>query len=202
MKTAISILFLGAIGSARLARCESAWTYLPASIEARPLEAFAVAEAPTDKVVTVVGTNPIVAHRNLEPLRVFAVEIPLPSGELTEQALPAAFPEGAYWPDASGRIAAVPALPADTHRGLRNPWEVRVHKGAVGMETVFLCGGIVAGGDAGPIAILNGHIVRQGDALGRFGVAKVIAAGVILERNGSYFVIPRGIRTTISTVGG
>jgi hypothetical protein len=70
------------------------------------------------------------------------------------------------------------------------------------MDTVFLCGGIVAGGDAGPIAILNGHVVRQGDAMGRFGVYRVFAAGVVLERNGTFYVIPRGTRTTITAVDG
>jgi hypothetical protein len=70
------------------------------------------------------------------------------------------------------------------------------------VETAFLCGGIVAGGEGGPIAIVNGHVVRQGDTLGHFGVARVIADGVLLQRGGSYFVIPLGRRTIVSTTDG
>jgi hypothetical protein len=206
MRTATCLLFFGAVVSAETARCETAWTYVPASTEGRALEAYSIADTPTDKVVTVVGAISGVPRRSSEPLRVFAVDLPVPSVVATNRpspvALSQAVPEGARWPDAGGRILAVSPLPADTAKVLRNPWDVRIHKGPVGVDTVFLCGGIVAGGDAGPVAILNGHIVRQGDTVGRFGVCRVIAAGVVLERNGSYFVIPRGTRTTITAVDG
>jgi hypothetical protein len=205
MKTAVFALIMGTIGTARCARSESAWTYVPASHDRSALESFAVAEAPTDKVVTLVGATPSRPRRDMEPLRVFAVEFPVPTGEARERVLPVeprdGYPEGARWPDEGGRITALPS-PSNPARGLRNPWEVRLHAGPSGADTVFLCGGIVVGGDGGPVAIVNGRVVRQGDALGRFAVAKVLAEGVVLERNGAYFVVPRGKRTSISAAEG
>lgn len=190
----------------RPAQCESAWTYVPESHDGSALDSYAVAEAPTDKVVTVVGGAPRVPRRGMEPLRVFALEFPMPPGIVGEHAQPVEsrdeLPEGARWPDASGRIAAPPSLPDGLSRRLRNPWEVRIHAGPAGADTVFLCGGIVVGGDGGPIAIVNGRVVRKGDALGRFAVARVLSACVVLERNGAYFVIPRGKRTAISAIEG
>jgi hypothetical protein len=205
VKTVQLALIIGTIGTMSPARCESAWTYVPASHDGRALDSYSVAEVPTDKVVTVVGAGNRSPRRGMEPLRVFALEFPAPSGVVREHAPLVAsrdeYPEGARWPDASGRIAAPPSFPNDHSRGLRNPWEVRVHAGPAGGDTVFLCGGIVVGGDGGPIAIVNGRVVRKGDALGRFAVARVLPAGVVLERNGAYFVIPRGKRTAISAEG-
>jgi len=184
VRTVLLSLIIGTIGTMRPARCESAWTYVPASHDGRALDSYAIADVPTDRVVTVVGAAPRGAHRGMEPLRVFALEFPVPSGVDHEQAMPVEsrdeYPEGARWPDASGRIAAPPSSPNDRSRGLRNPWEVRIHAGPAGADSVFLCGGVVVGGDGGPIAFVNGRVVRKGDALGRFAVARVLAAGVVL----------------------
>ena len=60
----------------------------------------------------------------------------------------------------------------------------------------------ITGGGGGPVAILNGRIVQQGDSVGEFTVAGVLANGVLLVRNASYFVIPRGRHTTIVAAGG
>ncbi len=206
MRLAACIFFLGTAGNSLTARGEAAWTYVPASPASRPLETYRVAEAPMDGVVTLVTSDSRTPHRHPEPPRVFAVDLPLPPREAATRLLPArmpvSIPAGARWPDSTGRIGAVPPSAAGASKGPRNPWEVRNLKSAVGVETVFLCGGILAGGDAGPIAILNGHVVRQGDAMGRFGVSRVFAAGVVLERNGSYYVVPRGTRTIITAVDG
>jgi hypothetical protein len=111
---------------------------------------------------------------------------------------------GARWPDAQGRIFVDPsgqgieAAPA----GLRNPWEIRTLQRAVGKDIEFDCGGIIAGGEGGPVAILNGRIVRKGDSVGEFAVAGVLSNGVLLVRSASYFVIPRGQRTTVVGAGG
>jgi hypothetical protein len=205
MKNTLCFIFLGAVWSTRALHGEEAWTYVPASAGSRPLEAYVIAEHPTEKVVSLVGAGPLVTRRILEPRRVFAIELPVPADGIAPQTLArpvAAVPLGAHWPDADGRIAAVPSLGANTAKGLRNPWEVRIHRGSAGVDSVFLCGGVVTGGEAGPVALLNGRVVRQGDATGRFLVSSVIAAGVVLERNGSYFVIPLGTRTTITAVDG
>jgi hypothetical protein len=66
------------------------------------------------------------------------------------------------------------------------------------MDTVFVFGGLVAGGDGGPVGILNSHVVRPGDLLGSYRVAGILAKGLVLEADGSYFVVPRGARTIIS----
>jgi hypothetical protein len=79
---------------------------------------------------------------------------------------------------------------------------VRVQPKAVANDTEFFCGGTIAGGDNGPIAFLNGRVVRKGDLLGTFSVARIVAAGVLLERGGSSFMLPRGRRITIAVVGG
>lgn len=200
------ILFLWAIFGIEPARSDSAWTYVPASVNGRSLDVLSIAEAPTEKVISFVGKDVSVPHRASEPRRVCTFGLPVASTAAAGLPVPApkpdAVPGGAHWPDANGRITFAPTSPATAATGLRNPWEVRVHKGPVGVETAFLCGGIIAGGDAGPIAILNGHLVRQGDTLGQFGIARVIAAGVVLERSGSYFVIPRGTRTIVTAVDG
>jgi hypothetical protein len=202
------MVFFAALSILRPSRGDSLWTYVPASLERRPLETFAIAETPTEKVVTVVGADRPAPHPHSEPLRVFSVDIPVPSPGRDDQPPPpgaaaAAFPEGAHWPDATGRIVAAPPAPtASKGAVLRNPWEVRIHSGPAGVDTLFVCGGIVAGGEGGSVAILNGHVVRRGDTLGRFGVARIAAVGVVLERDGSYFVIPLGRRTTITFSGG
>jgi hypothetical protein len=85
---------------------------------------------------------------------------------------------------------------------VRNPWEVRIRPKSAGKDAVFLCGGIVSGGDGGPVAFLNGRVVRKGDAVGKFSVARVLASGVLLEVDGSYYVVPCGRRTTITGAGG
>jgi hypothetical protein len=41
--------------------------------------------------------------------------------------------------------------------------------------------------------------VKRGDAVGTFGVVGILADGVLLERGGAYFVVPRGKRTVIAT---
>jgi hypothetical protein len=46
---------------------------------------------------------------------------------------------------------------------------------------------------------LNGHILRRGETLGGFSVARILANEVVLERNGSYVVLPRGRHVTVTT---
>ena len=143
------------------------------------------------------------------PRSVFAVELPdgrahEVRGRATARGEAEAIPDGAHWPDASGRIAAAAPAPgqAPEKSGIRNPWEVRARPSAAADDAVFLYGGIIDGGDRGPLAFLNGRAVRTGDWFGKFRVALIAAPAVLLERGGSYFVLPMGRRTTIATVGG
>jgi hypothetical protein len=79
---------------------------------------------------------------------------------------------------------------------------VRTHAKSSSEDSVFLCGGFVVGGEGGPVAILNGRLVKRGSTLGGFAVSGISAVGVVLERNGSFFVLPFGRRTSIATVEG
>jgi hypothetical protein len=208
MRTAAVVMILGAFGPALPSKGDTEWTYVPASLQARSLEAFAVPAETTEKVVAYVGAiaPPVAVTPN--PGRVFGFDFPTPSPEETVSAqpvtaVPRAVPNGAHWPDSGGRIAAVPPASRDAKDpGIRNPWEVRVRRMTAPKDISFVCGGIVAGGDGGAIGILNGRIIKKGDSVGRYIVADVLPIGVLLERDGSYFVIPRGARTTITTAGG
>jgi hypothetical protein len=199
--------FIAGFGASTPAIGETPWAYVPASTEARTVGVIEVPDAQTEDVVSLVGSTATHPARQSVPHRVIAVDIASPSSGQVPVASPArqlyiSIPDGAHWPDSTGRIAAVrmAARDASGGAGIRNPWEVRLRTGPAGTETIFLCGGIVSGGEGGPIAILNGHIVRRGDSFGRFNVAGILGAGVLLEKGGSYFVIPRGTRTTITTV--
>ena len=93
-----------------------------------------------------------------------------------------------------------PRIPSGESK-LRNPWDMRGHPRPAVSETLFLCGGIVAGGAGGPVGLLNGRVVKRGDSLGAFSVAGILSSGVLLERGGTFFVAPLGKRTVISTAG-
>jgi hypothetical protein len=204
MKASFPILGLAVLGLPFSARGDADWALVPSSREARSLDSFAVPEAPTEKVVSYVGpiSSPSVQG---EPLPTLSFGIPAQAEKRTgaaqgPKAPQYAIPEGAHWPDSDGRIAAPPAVAREgpIAPGMRNPWEVRAHGASQRMDTVFVFGGVVAGGDGGPVGILNSHIVRLGDSLGIYRVAGILGKGLVLEAAGSYFVVPRGARTIIS----
>lgn len=153
------------------------------------------------EVIRLVGVHGSRGDAAGPPARVFTVEIGAAEGGAAGIPPGQAIPADARWPDANDRIDAGPA--GDPSRagpaGTRNPWEVRLPR--MGVETVFACGGVIDAGMGGAVAILNGRVARRGDSFGGFGVAVVVAAGVVLERNGVFFVIPRGRRATLSEEG-
>jgi hypothetical protein len=207
MKTRTCFLLLSSMVAGLTAFGDSRWSDVPASPGAMTLDTIEVAGAPTEAVVTLVGQGSPRIAASAAPLRVFGIDLAFPVEATMDE--PAASrldirpaPEGAHWPDANGRIAVgePPRIPSGEAK-LRNPWELRGRpRSAVG-EIQFLCGGIVAGGPAGPVGLLNGRIVKRGDSLGAFSVAGILAGGVLLERGGTYFVVPLGKRTLISTAG-
>ena len=209
MKKAQTILTLATICTLASANAQSGWAYVPASRTAHTAGVIVAPYCLTDDVVRLIGIGALNVPADAEPHRVFAVELCEASGEGREGKLPEVsssdvIPTSANWPDASGRISVVfrESERASTSAGIRNPWEVRVQPKAAAHDTEFFCGGTIAGGDNGPIAFLNGRIVRKGDLLGTFSVSRVVAAGVLLECGGSYFMLPRGRRTTITAGGG
>ena len=191
------------------ARAEPGWAFVPASRDAHASGAVAGPWSPSDDVVALVGARIPDRAATAEPRRVVAVDLAIPqeAGDASKPApAPAgdAIPEGARWPDASGRIDGAAQGPGEPREkaGIRNPWEVRIHAKAAGSDAVFLYAGIITGGEGGPMAFVNGRAVRAGDALGKFTVARIASSTVLLERAGSYFVLPRGRRTTVASAGG
>lgn len=186
---------------------ESTWAYVPSSLDARSLGTLAVSQPPNESVVRFIGANPTTGGPIAEALPVYSIEVPNPEKDRdaehrAKEPEASPIPEGARWPDSSGRIAAALLEPAGraSESGIRNPWEVRIHPKLASIDTVFACGGVVSGGCGGPIAIVNGHVVKRGDALGVFRVAGILSNVVLLGRGASVFVLPMGRSTTISTV--
>lgn len=209
MKGASTALLLSAIVSPAPARAEAGWATVPASIGAHVSGVVVVPSPPGEDAICLVGARSLASAPMPEPRRVFTVDLsvvrePAIRGRSPARGAAEAFPDGAHWPDASGRIAAAAPAPGEEpgKSGIRNPWEVRVRPTAAGDDAVFLFGGLIDGGDRGPLAFLNGRAVRTGDSIGKFRVALIAGAAVLLERGGSYFVLPMGRTTTITTVGG
>jgi hypothetical protein len=205
MKACTYFLLLAATGLGMPASGESGWSDVPASPSATATGPIEVPDAPSEAVVTLVSPGSPRTAPAAAPLRVFGTNLVIPEGGVAEApAVPSSgmpqIPGGARWPDGSGRIAVEPRTsdPAAEAR-LRNPWQIRTRPRPAISESPFLCGGIVAGGPGGPIGILNGRVVKRGDSVGTFGVAGILADGVLLERGGTYFVLPRGKRTVIAT---
>jgi hypothetical protein len=107
-------------------------------------------------------------------------------------------PEGARWPGPDGRLPIAGPQNAGG-ADVKNPWTARGDAGGRPHQLSFKCGGVVAGGQGA--AFLNGKIVHIADLLSGFRVARIVAAGTVLERNGSFYVLPVG-RTTVLTETG
>src|SRR5580698_3785329 len=171
MNARTCIVLLWATGMGLPAFGESHWSDVPASASATALDTVYVPDAPTEAVVTLVGAVATGKAPSAAPLRVFGTDLVIPvdaavDGREAQKSALLPAPEGARWPDGSGRIAVEPVardLLAEVR--LRNPWEMRVRPRPAVSENQFLCGGIVAGGPGGPIGIMNGHVVKRGDSL-------------------------------------
>jgi hypothetical protein len=181
----------------------SLWASVPSSREARTLEAIRVLSAPTEDAVRVI----LPVHAALVPLkapaRVFSTDIDMPLEGVNKERTVAdqtlsEIPVTARWPGSDDRIVeAHPATSGSTKPSLRNPWEMRIRPRAAEKDAIFLCGGVISGGAGGPVAIVNGRVVKPGDSMDDFEVAKVTASAVVLEKDASLYVVPRGRRTTI-----
>jgi len=140
------------------------------------------------------------------PRRVLSVVLDEVAGAASKPASgPAAepqdIPEEAFWPDGRDRIVAgAPRAGVQAASNPRNPWELRARPtGAT--EMVLAWGGVIVPDSGVPVAFLNGTVVRRGDLIGGFSVARVSTAAVVLERAGLFFVVPRGRRVTVVQEG-
>ncbi len=205
----LATIVLGAIIAPAICASDGdAWSYLMAAGGFSSLGRAELPHAFPDGIVTCVGADGAAAAQKAGPRSVIAVDLPRPPGAGITPHPPVvpispAFPPDSQWPDAKGRIAiGSPEGPkASGNAGIRNPWEVRSATRVAAREIPFECGGVVTGGDGGPVAIVNGRIARRGDSFGEFNVAGILPIGVMLERNGSYLVIPRGRPTTVAVSG-
>jgi hypothetical protein len=201
-----SLIFIGAVVAASAEGQEAAaWATVPASRQAQQLEAFTFPPRPTEEVVTLVRPKGAVVALAKVPSRVFSLEIPSRPARPTDAPVPtmdstSAIPAGAFWPGADGRIAMMAPEPgaATIQQTIRNPWEIRIRQKSALPDSVFVCGGIIAGGDAAAVAFVNGRIAARGDVLDGFMVDEVAASAVVLKRNGALYVLPLGKRTAIS----
>lgn len=205
----LATIVLGAIIAPAICATDGeAWSYLMAAGGFRSVGGAESTHAFPDSIVTCVGADGAAAAQEAGPRSVIAVDLPRPlDAGITPrppvEPISSAFPVDSQWPDAKGRIAVgSPAgLKASGNAGIRNPWEVRSATRVAVREIPFECGGVVTGGDGGPVAIVNGRIARRGDSFGEFSVAGILPIGVMLERNGSFLVIPRGRPTTVAVSG-
>jgi hypothetical protein len=207
MKGTRAIFLLSALAAAPRTRGESAWAYVPASPDVRSLPSISIPDPASEAAVRLIGDGSAAKVPAAEPRPVFSADIPSRDASSADEPVHTegwSIPEGASWPDSGGRIVAVlpPAGAAPSEPGIRNPWSLRARVKAAQSETVFACGGIVMGGKGGPIAFINGHVVRQGDSLGRFRVARILGSSVVLGRSGLFLVLPMGRSTAVVTVGG
>jgi hypothetical protein len=168
--------------------------------------AFPLESPITDQAIRLIGTGQKEASRNGSPPPVIAVSIPNPI-ESESRPIPSVIdgtvPAGARWPDAHGRISVSPITSGNVRGGerVRNPWEVRSGLEKPEEETLITCGGTLANGLGSSVAFLNGCAFREGDVFGKFHVARILASGVVLQRDGCFVVIPRGSRVTVANAG-
>jgi len=185
-------------------RGDRAWAFVPASREAGGLGVLAVPDTPSEEMIRFVGNTRPAETRPGSPRRVVAVDLP---EAVESEGVPAArprqtlvIPGDALWPDAGGRIkmARLHEDHSRTTAGTPNPWEVRSRRIRIESDCVLTCSATIVGGGGGPVAIVNGRIVRRGDALDGFTVLGVGWEGVVLEHSGARIVVPRGRATTVA----
>jgi hypothetical protein len=200
MKPAFAVLL--ALAAARCAHASSVYAYVPASRQEQDIGTIAIPEAPVDGDIVVVGKVSVTGSQAPGPHPIYAVEIgDASSGEQPAPApTQAGVPEGALWPDAAGHF---PAASHPRGKGAEgddeaNPWVPRGGPRSAPVEAVFGCGAVIVGGEAGPVALVNGRAVKKGDAVGSFRVACVAREGAVLERTGALFVIPLGRVATVT----
>ena len=177
---------------------ERNWAYLPATSDTPALGFVAVPRPLDESAIRLVGTGAPGPEASTPSGPVLALSVgawKALDGTLSR------FPPDARWPDAGGRIALPPAPLPPKASGIRNPWEIRLGRAPAERETTIECGGTIIGGEGGPVAIVNGRNMRRGDALGEFRVVMIRPEGVLLERRGSFIVVPAGRRAVVAPSG-
>lgn len=200
MKALSATTFLVLAAGAAAQGPDAGWSAVPAAENRAVGTALMVpAEPGEDSIRLVSPAGPQTPRPLAPPRRVFGLALAADPPRTDLPAAPDAIPGRAHWPDASGRILEDgPAVGAGGAEAVRNPWIPRLRPNAPQRSAAFVFGGFIAGGAGGPVAILNGRSVRRGAALGDFVVDQIGPAGVVLERADALYVVPPGIRTTIT----
>jgi hypothetical protein len=195
----MAAVFLGVAAAAAGQGLDENWSATPAASARPPEVALSVPTAPDEDSIRLVGATVPPDREPLRPPRVFAVALPAAPKQSDPAPALAAIPARARWPDASGRIVEdLPGALATGTDAVRNPWIPRLRPAGPQRAGPFAFGGYIAGGDAGPVGIINGRSARRGDAIGDFVIERIVPAGVVLERAGALYVIPPGNRVTIA----
>lgn len=183
----------------------SIWAYVPAGRDAQFLGGIHIPELLSERIVEDLVRTEVVGR---SAGNVFSFDIAAPANRCVESSersnsVEPAVPSGALWPDANDTITAKSRDDRDGPYGVvtRNPWEIRAAATSPVGTSSISCGGIIVGGIGGSIAFLNGRIARRGDTIGKFEVLSVLPLGVILVRDGLFFVIPRGRRVLLRFAG-
>ena len=107
-------------------------------------------------------------------------------------------PDGTLRPDANGQILltkrhAVELTSASD--GLRNPWGIRIAPASSITDYQMQLQGAVAGPK--PVVIINGQNLTRGERIGIFTLAEIRRDSVLLEYDGSFFLISEGRKVTV-----
>jgi hypothetical protein len=185
---------------------EVQWGYVDDTGGARSLETLKVKESISERIIVLVGKDSESSSAGLDRYPVVAIDTDsverADSDSLSNSermAVPAL--REVIWPDKDDRILVVKpeSLAVPSTSVPRNPWERESDKAHLSTSMEFSCGGIVIGGESGPVALLNSRIVRVGDILQGFNVREIVQEGVVLGFYASCCMVPKGRRAIITT---
>lgn len=184
-------------------RCENSYEVVPNSASLPAQRAGDVSErtaAISDPIVTIgdVRTLGGVFSRNVGEVVVVDTDLSdrLPPATVRTEPRSAV---GVHYPDSANRIQIDSISGGKSQQEMeRNPWENHAHESGKTIEITLDCGGIIAGSNVEPIAILNGRIMKKGDRVDDFIVNGVEANEVFLEHKGTIIAIPRGRRVVVA----
>jgi hypothetical protein len=188
------LITIGLLLSVRADHGDPIGAYVPTSPEAQPLGGVRTASKFPDNLVRVVGTAGPRASAGSSLSSAGGTDYPIrnDSTPCEPNSIDATVPFGALWPDKNDTIVVKPRNAPNELSEIRNPWEIRSSDLTSRSKSTFKCGGTIVGGVGGAVAFVNDRIVRRGDIIGAFEVASVVSVGIVLEKSGSYLVVPRG----------
>ncbi len=196
MRTRLILLALGLCPAA--GRPQSPYAYVPASPAARVMGTIEVPRAASEDDVVLVGV-PVAGIALAAASRVVtSFGLPGPEVDARPASAPESAPQGTLVPDPAGRVWIPAPVPgAGDPSDCPNPFVARGRRREAPAEAAFACGGIILGGERGPVGLVNGHLVSPGDPLGAFRVRGIFREGLVVEASGSLVLLPVARTTRI-----